>query len=256
MCRQIYLRYSYCGCELRQGPLRQCPFGPQDPRCHEIINVVRPSPSSSYDACPYHIWLRKHQRVFTYTTRGFELWAGGRHYGVYWPIGKNPDYNPRSWDYYGEPYTKKGKLSSDYYLWNTPEKQRTFGLARKANWDAYFLEKLRKRSTGGDGYQADDEATFKGPDRHGRGGFYVSREKQEEASKILQPSASEEEEEKDNRSDSWLDIQEAELEDAAPFYEPTLMWGCWDDRELVSESVVEESQGTEEDSDMSMGSNY
>ncbi|KAI0109197.1 hypothetical protein GGR51DRAFT_558557 [Nemania sp. FL0031] len=35
MCRQTYLRFHKCPCELKYK-LEECPFGISDPRCHEV----------------------------------------------------------------------------------------------------------------------------------------------------------------------------------------------------------------------------
>lgn len=236
MCRQLYIRYDGCGCELRSTPLVRCCFGPQDPRCVAVINIMRRSPDWD-EYCPYHTSFYRKQRRFTYTPGGFQLWANGRHHGVYWPIGKNTDYSPRSWDYFGGPakeiYSVHGRRRR--------ENEARFGLRRRAAWDDWALEK--QPTPRGCGYEADDEAPgLWDPCPGGWAGYPAVDEKPGELARCMERAAAED----NDLDDDWLSVHSS---DEAPLTEPTLMWGCWDGRNLVAESDVDESEGSDESED-------
>jgi len=187
------------------------------------------------------------------------LWAGGRHRNVYWPIGKNPNYHPRSWDYFGEPREERDtiKASPAANGMINSAAERRFGLWKQANFDEWTRDRHGAVWAGG-GYEADDEAArTKRPLRRattkgGKGGYWYDWRDSPESS----PAAGGKEEGDDDdddgdgrRDDGWLDIPGEGVPDVVPLRAPALMWGCWDNLTVADESDEKASEITDGDSE-------
>ena len=56
MCKQIYLYFPGCGCQLRYF-LEECEYGRADPRCHHLRHATKTVRRGS--RCHYHLWSLK-----------------------------------------------------------------------------------------------------------------------------------------------------------------------------------------------------
>ncbi|RYP54799.1 hypothetical protein DL768_000527 [Monosporascus sp. mg162] len=73
MCKQIYLSFEMCGCQLRYR-LDECDYGRTDPRCRHVRKAVK---ATHRDYCHYHTRVKaraERARSWYWAARGRHLW--------------------------------------------------------------------------------------------------------------------------------------------------------------------------------------